>query len=232
MRVERAVAVVLAGALGVACEIYAGTTPPPGSPQKPPASAAPAAPPPPAAAPATPAAAAPASTTPAGKKLELHLGGAHLAPSAPAAPAAGTTPAPASACLDSAATTVADCSTMQAPSPTCAAFTTAQQRCAGYKNNFTSKVAAATVACLASSTPTQMCDATRPSTCAKAALAQACPDANVAQLCQIAAGPCKSTAADCTAMLSGLNAQGQQAIAQCVATGCTTGLAGCLDTLK
>jgi hypothetical protein len=53
----------------------------------------------------------------------------------------------------------------------------------------------------------------------------------VGQLCQIAAGPCKTTATDCTAVISGLDDQGQQAIAQCVAQGCAAGLSACVDGL-
>jgi hypothetical protein len=230
MRASRTVGVVLAGAVSVvsvvACKIVEegppqaapGTPPPP-----PPAAPAPAAAQP-AAAPATPAPAAPAH------KVALHLGSGGAAPATPAVPPAGIPPA--AGCLDRGAVTVPDCSTLQAPSPSCAAFTTAQQKCAAYKNNFSTKVAASAVACLASSTAAQLCDPTRPLACARAALAQACPDPNVGQLCQIAAGPCKAAPADCTTTLSGLNSQGQQSIAQCVATGCGAGLPGCIDTLK
>jgi hypothetical protein len=127
---------------------------------------------------------------------------------------------------------VGDCAAIKAPSGSCAGFSALQQKCNAYKNNFGSKVAAAAVSCLSGLNATQLCDATQPIACAKAALAQSCPDPNVAQLCQIAAGPCKASAADCTSMLSGLNSQGQQAIAQCVAQGCGSGLAGCIDALK
>ncbi|MDP9035712.1 MAG: hypothetical protein M3O50_12980, partial [Myxococcota bacterium] len=69
------------------------------------------------------------------------------------------------------------------------------------------------------------------SSCGRTALAQACPDSSVAQLCGIAATACKSSAADCTAMISGLNDSGKQRVAQCVAQGCTAGLASCVDAL-
>jgi hypothetical protein len=162
------------------------------------------------------------------------MGGGAPAP-APAPAASGTptpAPAPSGKCLDQSATTVPDCSTIAAPNPSCAAFTTAQQKCAAYKNNLDPKVAAAAIACLASSTAAQICDANRPLACVTGALAQACPDPNVAQLCQIAATACKATVADCTSMLSGLSSQGQQGVAQCVASGCSVGLAGCIDALK
>ncbi len=242
MRIERVLLLALTGSAalfwGAACEVHVegstGSKPPQAAPPPSAPPAAPAA----AAAPSAaqvPAAAAPApapAPAPPGKTLQLHLGGGGAPPpasggGAPAAPSA----APA-ACLDKGAAAAAACGTLQAPSPTCAPFSAATQKCGGFTNNFAPKVAAAAVACLASSTSAQLCDATRPLTCAKTALAQACPDPTVAQLCQIAAVPCKTNAADCTSLLSGLNGQGQQAIAQCVAQGCTAGLAGCIDALR
>ncbi|MGH7271904.1 MAG: hypothetical protein ACREJ3_15855, partial [Polyangiaceae bacterium] len=62
-------------------------------------------------------------------------------------------------------------------------------------------------------------------------LGQACADQAVAQICQIAATPCKTSAGDCAVMLSGLNSQGQQMVAECVAQGCTLGLFACIDAL-
>jgi hypothetical protein len=223
---------LFAGISAVACQVYvegsAGTKDPhSASAAKPPASQAPVPRPSPASGPtaAPPAAPAPAS----GKVLPLHLAnGSSAAP----APASGPAPAPAGACLDQGAATVGDCAAIRAPSGSCAAFSTLQQKCAAYKNNFGAKVAAAAISCLSGLSAAQLCDATQPLACAKAALAQSCPDANVAQLCQIAATPCKSTAAECASMLSGLSSQGQQSIAQCVAQGCGSGLAGCLDALK
>jgi hypothetical protein len=235
MRLQKAsvvigVAIVLASAVTAAgCTIYRdepAAAPRPAAP--PPQAPPPQAPPPQPPAPVAVRPAAPPPPAAPGHKMELHLGGATIpAASATAAPSAGP-----AACLDQGAVAIADCSTLQAPSPTCAAFTTAGQKCAAYKNNLDPKVAAATMSCLASSTAAQLCDTTRPLACAKAALAQACPDPNVTQLCQIAAGPCKTTPADCATTLSGLNSQGQQAVAQCVATGCSAGLAGCVDGLK
>jgi hypothetical protein len=225
MKIDGAMGVLVAGALSIAaCTIYRdeppqaaqSTTPRPPAPPPPPPQ------PPPATRPAPPPPAAPV------RKVELHLGTERVGPAAPAA----NTPQAPSGCLDQGATTVPDCATLAAPSPSCAAFTTATQKCAAYKNNFIAKVAAASVSCLASSTAAQLCDATRPLSCAQAALTQSCPDPNVTQLCQIAAGPCKSTPAACTSMLSGLNSQGQQAVARCVATGCGAGLASCIDGLK
>jgi hypothetical protein len=127
---------------------------------------------------------------------------------------------------------VPDCSTIVAPSGNCPVFSAVAAKCAAFKNDFNAKVAAAAITCLSSSPAVQLCDASRPSNCAQAALAQSCPDPAVAQLCGIAAAPCKVTAAACASILSGLNSQGQQQIAQCVATGCGAGLQGCVDALK
>jgi hypothetical protein len=76
-----------------------------------------------------------------------------------------------------------------------------------------------------------MCDSQHDYDCGKAALAQACPDNTTAQLCQIASGPCKVSASDCVSMLSGLNNNGQDAVAQCVAGGCSAGLYSCVEGL-
>jgi hypothetical protein len=236
MRLGRALGVVVACAAGtVACIIVEEPppraasnappprpAPPPPRPAPPPPRPDPPAPPPPAPPPA------PMPARPPGRTLTLHLGGR----AAPPAPPPASTPAPPGACLDSSAAVVPDCSTIPAPSPSCSGFSASQTHCIGYKNNFDSKVAAVMVACLASSSARQLCDATRASTCAQQALAEACPDPDVVPLCQIAAGPCKSTPAACSSMLSGLNNQGQQAVAKCVSTGCASGLAGCLEALK
>jgi hypothetical protein len=120
---------------------------------------------------------------------------------------------------------------MKAPDSSCAPFPFPQQKCAAYKAYFDAKVAAAAVNCEVALTSQQVCDATQTYNCGKAALAQACPDPGVAQLCQIAATACKATASDCTALISGLNAQGQQTIAQCVAQGCQAGLYSCIEGL-
>ncbi len=117
------------------------------------------------------------------------------------------------------------------PATSCPTAPTAVQKCNAYKAYFAPKVAAAAVSCLTGLTSAQVCDTTQVSACAKTALAQACPAPAVGQLCQIAAASCKATPADCTAALSGLSDQGQQAVAQCVATGCAGGLYACIDGL-
>ena len=147
-----------------------------------------------------------------------------------AVPAAGGAAPTAPTCLDTGAATVGDCAAVQAPA-TCASAPSPQQKCNAYKNNFIPKVAALTVACMRGLNSAQVCDTTSISTCARTALSQACPAPAVAQLCTIAATPCKTTTADCTSVLSGLSDQGQQTVAQCVAQGCAAGLSACIDGL-
>jgi hypothetical protein len=212
-------ALVATGALGslAACHVYVD------EPAKPPP------PPPPAAHPVAPGE-PPAPGEPK-KVVQLHLHGGAVTPgAAPVAPAVPATPAGPASCLDTSAVAVGDCGAVQSPAA-CASAPTPQQKCNAYKANFVPKVAAATVACIASLNSTQVCDTTSISTCARTALAQACPAPAVAQLCAIAATPCKTTAADCTSVLSGLSDQGQQAVAQCVAQGCGAGLSACIDGL-
>jgi hypothetical protein len=107
------------------------------------------------------------------------------------------------------------------------------QRCAAYTANFDPKVGAAAVTCMNGLTGAAACDSTQAYGCGKTALTQACPDPNtVTQLCQIASGPCKVAAADCTTMISGLNPAGQDAVAQCIAKGCSAGLYSCIEGLS
>jgi hypothetical protein len=120
---------------------------------------------------------------------------------------------------------------MVAPDRSCAPFPQAQQRCRVYEANFDPKVGAAAAYCMTLLAAKDVCDLTQATACAQSALAQACPDSSVVQLCQIAAGPCKTTEADCSALLSGLNEGGQQGVAQCVAKGCNGGLSACIDAL-
>jgi hypothetical protein len=120
---------------------------------------------------------------------------------------------------------------MARPDAKCAPFPQAQARCHAYEANFDPKVAAAAAYCMSLLSSKDVCDLTQATACAKSALMQACPDPSVKQLCKIAAGPCKTTESNCSAMLSGLNEGGQQGVAQCVARGCNGGLEGCIDAL-
>jgi hypothetical protein len=147
------------------------------------------------------------------------------------APGGGAAPTP-SACLDSGAANAVDCGALPPPDPTCAAPSiTPLARCTAYRAYFAPKVAAAAVSCVASLSSKQVCDAAQVDGCAQAALSRACPDPTIGQLCGVAATACKSSASDCAAMLSGLNDQGKQQVAQCVAMGCSAGLYACIQGL-
>jgi len=124
-----------------------------------------------------------------------------------------------------------DCDAIRPADASCHHVSSAKQKCKAYKKYFDAKVAALTVSCVTSLTTRQVCDDAQPLLCAKTALAQACADPSVVQLCQIAATSCKITPGECSALVSGLNDGGQQAIAQCVAQGCPSGLGGCIDAL-
>jgi hypothetical protein len=230
MNMNRFAFVVVMASVGAACEVYVGSK----TPQNATGAQAPDA----ATAAGTVAASPAASPAPPPRKpTTLHFGqGGAPNPAPPAAPSGGAAPAPGPvtdgrSCLDTGATSVGDCAAMQAPDPSCTPSAAAQQKCNAYKAYFDAKVAAAAISCLAGLTGKPACDPLQTSNCAKSALAQACADPSVAQLCQIAASSCKTTSADCTSMLSGLNPQGQQAVAMCVAQGCQAGLYACIDGL-
>jgi hypothetical protein len=105
------------------------------------------------------------------------------------------------------------------------------QRCQSYATDLDPKVAAAAVTCMNGLSGAAACDSSQAYNCGKTALAQACPDQTLAQLCQIAATPCKVAQGDCVNMLSGLNSPGQDAVAQCIAKGCGGGLYSCIEGL-
>jgi hypothetical protein len=228
MKVDRSLFLLLTGVLAGGCHIYvdepgprtANAPPPPPSPNQatPPTPPAPAPPPPQPGAPAQP-------QQRVTNVIPVHLGHSGGTPAS-----GGTTP-PAGACLDANATAVPDCGTMKAPDSTCTPFPFPQQKCTAYKTYFVPKVAAQAISCMTSLSSKQVCDATQTYGCGKAALAQACPDPAVGQLCTIAAGACKSTPADCASLISGLNDQGKQQVAQCIAQGCQAGLYSCVEGL-
>jgi hypothetical protein len=236
--------VLSANALAGGCHIYVDEPAhrtayrPPAPPPQPPA-------PPPSQAPAASATPAPSATQThaVAPRPILHLGG--VAPGPNNSPPATATPTPTAtatatasaspavpACLDANAATVPDCTTVKAPDTTCAPFPLPQQRCSAYKTYFDPKIAAQAISCMASLSSKQICDATQTAACSKSALARACPDPALGQLCSIATTPCKAVQTDCMTLLSGLNDQGQEKVAACVAQGCSGGLQGCVDALK
>lgn len=230
MTIHRPLFLVATSALAAAaCQVYVGSD----QPKTPTAKAAPTVHQP---APATPAGQPPAQGSSAGttpvRPIPVHLGHFGAGGSAPPPSGGGSTPSPTpSGCLDANATTVPACTSLPAADASCSTNTVPQQKCAAYAAYFDPKVAAAAISCMGSMSSKQLCDATQATNCAHTALAQACPDATVAQLCGIAATSCHASSADCTSMLSGLNDQGKQQVAQCIAQGCSGGLQACIDGL-
>lgn len=215
-------------AIGAGCRVYMDGASPnaPGAPAPPDASVAPQPPMPPTAvtAPTT----APSAAQPK-RVVQLRLG--HGVGPAPGVPvdAGGVAPG---ACLDKgAASPAADCSKLPAPDSSCVSSSTAQASCSAVTAYFTPKVALAAASCMGALPSKDLCDATRVYGCEKSALANACADSSIAQLCAIAAPACKSTPSDCTTSLSGLNDTGKEQVARCVAQGCAGGLDGCVAGL-
>jgi len=145
----------------------------------------------------------------------------------------GLAPVPgAPSCLSvSASATVPACAP-HVPDAACIMSSLAARRCRAYATMMVPTVAAAAVTCVNRLTSAQLCDPIQIDNCGHAALAQACPDpATVGPLCQIASAPCKSPQVDCVELVSGLTADGQDAVARCVASGCSAGLYACVEGL-
>jgi hypothetical protein len=249
MKISRPACLVAATAMAlaeglVACHIYvdeppevAAAPPPPRPPpprRAPPPQPAPRPVPPPSSYPQAPQpvkVVAVRQSPPATQTAEPSPGPATAPAPGPALTAAPAPESPpALACLDTGAVIVGDCSALKAPAG-CAPAAAPAQRCSAFKAYFDPKVAVVAVSCVAA-LGAQACDLARTSACTKAALVQACADPSVSQLCQIATTPCKTTASECGELLSGLNEEGQQRVAQCVAQGCGGGLMACIDGLK
>lgn len=164
-------------------------------------------------------------TSPPGPSTES---GASVAP----APQPEPEPAPPATegCLDTEAMTVPDCSEVKVD-PGCGIRSFVMQRCNTYRTYLDPKVATVAISCMAGLSPKQLCDATNTYGCGKQALSEACADPELSQMCQIAATSCRTTAADCTALLSGLSEPGKQKVAECVAHGCQAGLYSCVEGL-
>ena len=234
MKIERALFLALTGTISAGCYVVERPRPtPPPPPQQ--TVAATAAPRP--VTPLVPAAPGHAATPAAPAHPIPHLDPIRPGPGVlPVPPAPGPTPTtpipppPApqptpSACLDSSAATVPACTS------TCSSNPFVAQRCATYAADFDSKVATQAIGCMNALTGASACDSMQAYNCGKIALNKACSDPTVAQLCQIAATPCKVAQPDCVTMLSGLNSTGQDAVAQCVAKGCQAGLYSCIEGL-
>ncbi|HEX3343315.1 MAG TPA: hypothetical protein VHS09_02030, partial [Polyangiaceae bacterium] len=140
-------------------------------------------------------------------------------------------PGDAPGCLDTSSVAVPDCNRLKID-PSCGIRSFVVSRCNTYRDYFDSTVATVAVSCMEAMSSKQLCDAENTYSCGKQALTEACPDTELAQLCSIAASSCKTTAADCTALLSGLNDAAKQAVAKCIATGCHSGLYSCVEGLS
>jgi hypothetical protein len=236
MKIDRSLFLVLTGSIAgaaAACHVYVGTdepqTPATAASAQPGSSvAAPTAPPAPTA-PAAPTATGPRRVVP-GHQMAKGGPTPNVTPPAPVPPQPPQ-PAP-SSCLGDGAATPGDCNALTAPmsGPSCEGLSFAKDRCNVYKTYFKPTVAAAAYSCL--NQPQGMCASPQTYACGQNALKQACADSTVTQLCSIAATSCKTTAADCSAMVSGLNDQGKQQVASCVAKGCGAGLYSCIEGLS
>jgi hypothetical protein len=111
-----------------------------------------------------------------------------------------------------------------------AGCTYAQQKCAAYKEYFDPKVATSALTCMGS-LGAGVCDNAAMNTCGRNALTKACADSSLGPLCDVAATSCKASQADCSSLLSGLNDDGKEKVASCIAKGCAGGLSACVDSL-
>jgi hypothetical protein len=145
----------------------------------------------------------------------------------PVTPAAGE----GEGCLDTSSTPVPECSNLKLD-PGCGIRSFVLQKCNTYRDYLDPTVATVAVDCMERMSSQQLCDAENTYNCGKQALSEACPDSDLAQLCVIAANTCKTSASDCTALLSGLNDTAKQDVARCISTGCHAGLYSCVEGLS
>jgi hypothetical protein len=149
-------------------------------------------------------------------------GGTATAGSGGAAAGAGGTAG--ASCLGDTGTP-ADCAPVESI-PGCGTF--GLSYCNSAVTNLKPGVAQQAVACMLALTDT--CGP--PYDCLRSALGQACPDSTADDLCTQALASCTSditTAAQCHALVDGLNATGRDAVVTCVEGGCSFGLWSCLE---
>jgi len=159
---------------------------------------------------------------------------ATTAPATTVTPVPVTPPNPSSegaGCLDTSKVAVPDCNSLRIE-PSCGIRSFVIQKCNTYRDFLDPQVATVAVSCMEALSPKQLCDGENTYNCGKQALSEACPDTELSQLCAIAATSCKTTANDCTALLSGLNDTAKQSVAKCIATGCHAGLYSCVEGLS
>lgn len=102
-------------------------------------------------------------------------------------------------------------------------------KCESYRKHFKPKVAQRAVACVNRQTRQQSGDGCETYRCGDEALRAACPDGSAQAACQSLAGKCSVSLAECTQMLSGMNAAGRAEVAACAARGCRFGLWSCIE---
>jgi hypothetical protein len=129
-------------------------------------------------------------------------------------------------CFDTGSSPVPDCTQLHLS----AGCTYEQQKCAAYKAYFDPKVATSALTCMGS-LGAGVCDTAATNACGRTALSRACADSSLGQLCDVAATSCKASQADCSSLLSGLNDDGKEKVATCIAKGCAGGLSACVDAL-
>ena len=148
------------------------------------------------------------------------------------APAPAPLPGPAvEGCLDTESMAVPSCSEVKVPA-SCGIRSFVMDQCNAYHKYMDAKVAAVAIGCMANLGPTRACEAEATYACGKVALSEACVDPDLSQMCKIAATSCKTTANDCTALLSGLSDTGKQKVAECISKGCHAGLYSCVEGLR
>ena len=157
--------------------------------------------------------------------------GAVVAPPSPTGPATPPATSEGMGCLDSSAVAVPDCTSLKIE-PSCGIRSFVLHKCNTYREFLDPQIATVAVSCMEGMSSKQLCDAESTYNCGKHALSEACPDTDLAQLCSIASSSCKTTANDCTALLSGLNDAAKQAVAKCIANGCHSGLYSCVEGLS
>lgn len=111
----------------------------------------------------------------------------------------------------------------------CSSFAFICNKCESYKKHFKPKVAERAVACVNAQSRRDVQDGCGTYRCGDEALRAACPDGAAQSACQSIAGKCGVSLAECTQMLSGMNAAGRAEVAACAASGCRFGLWSCIE---
>ena len=111
----------------------------------------------------------------------------------------------------------------------CSSFPFICDKCESYKQHFKPRVAERAVSCTLALSGKQLGSGCDTYACGDEALKSACPDASAQAACHNIAKQCKTTLAECSQMLSGMNQAGRAAVATCAASGCSYGLWSCIE---